>query len=217
LVYRNYASIHFFSQFESIPNLSILPQLNIFDQINISESDHSAILVNLLNPQGTHGYNDLFLKIFFKVFISEMKIDDNEKWIVTAEKERYDIRIKNQNNSKIIIIENKSNNAQDQQNQLYRYWFYGIYIPQFNRKSNRLECFAKIIYLSPSDYKQPMEQSLSRPDYIDKSMPRKIPNGLIKIAFFNDQVIQWLDLCIKLVDKNTNVYYYLIQYKDFWR
>ena len=214
---QNYTSINLFPKYKRFPKLDIVPQLNIFSQVKISEPDHSAILANLLNPQGTHGYKNLFLKMFFKIFIPKMETDDNEYWTVTAEIERYDIRIKNQDSSKIIIIENKSNNAQDQQNQLYRYWFYGIYLPQFNRNANGLKCFAKIIYLSPSDYKQPESQSSSRPNYMDKNLPEKIPQGLVETKFFNDHIIEWLNLCIEMIDNNTNVYYYLTQYKDFWR
>jgi hypothetical protein len=146
-----------------------------------------------------------------------MDIGENEYWTVTAEKEHYDIRIKNQDNGKIIIIENKSNNAQDQQNQLYRYWFHGIYTPQLNRALNGLECFARIIYLSPADYKQPEEQSFSRPDYMDKNLPEKVPRELITTEFFNDKIVKWLELCIKAVYNDMNVYHYLNQYKDFWR
>jgi hypothetical protein len=214
---QNYASINFFPKYKNIPILNIIPQLNIFNQINISEPNHSTILANLLDPQGTHGYNSLFLEVFFKIFVPEMKIDDKEYWFVTAEKEHYDIRIRNKDNSKIIIIENKSNNAQDQPNQIYRYWFSGIYLPQYNRNLHELECFARIIYLSPSDYKEPEEQSLTRPDYIKEDFRKKIPEGLLDIAFFNIQIIKWLDLCIEKVKKNTNVYYYLTQYRDFWR
>jgi hypothetical protein len=146
-----------------------------------------------------------------------METGGTEYWTVTAEKERYDIRVKNQDNSKIIIIENKSNNAGDTANQLYRYWFHGIYTPQFNRNAVGLKCFAKIIYLSPSDYKQPEAQSFLRPNGMDKKLPEKIPEGMVETVFFNDQIIKWLDLCIGAVDSNSGVYYYLAQYKDFWR
>jgi len=218
LLHQNYASIHFTPVYRKLPKIVIITKLNIFKQINISEPDHSKILSNLLDPKGTHGHKDLFLKIFFQVFIPKMEIDKNKKWIVSTEKDRYDIRIKTQDNSKIIIIENKSNNAKDGTNQLYRYWFDGIYIPQFNRNLNGLECFSKIIYLSPSDYKQPEEQSISRPDYIkDKNMPEKVPLEILQIAFFNVQIIKWLDLCIEKIDNNSDVYYYLNQYRDFWR
>jgi hypothetical protein len=217
ILLQNYASINFSPKYMNIAKINIIPQLNIFHQITISEPNHSAILANLLSPQGTHGLNCLFLKVFFDVFVNKMKINDKECWFVTAEKERFDIRIRNQDNSKIIIIENKSNNAQDQPNQLYRYWFNGIYLPQYYRSLCGLECFAKIIYLSPSNYKMPEEQSLTRPDNIKEDHPNRVPEGLLDIAFYNVQIIKWLDLCIEMVENNTNVYYYLTQYRNFWR
>lgn len=212
----NFASNCFYSKKYRIPEFSLASKLNILDQISVSEPEHSKILANLLNPEGTHGLNNLFLNLFLYCFVPEIIFNENENWIVTAEKERYDIRIKNINNSKIIIIENKSNNAEDKPNQLYRYWFNGIYMTQLSRKLNGLECFSKIIYLSPSDYKQPDRQSLSRPNYFNDDLPMEVPRELINISFFNDQIVKWLDLCIKHVDINTNIYYYLSQYRDFW-
>jgi len=214
----NYTLIKFSPKFYRIPKLLIEPELNVFSQIKILEKDHSKILGNLLNPKGTHGYKNLFLNNFFKIFVPDMEINDNDYWIITVEKEgRYDIRIRNRDNSKIIIIENKSGDATDGKNQLYRYWFKGLYTAQFNRKLHGLECFAKIIYLSPADYKAPDNQTQLRPSDFPADYPEKVPSELVNIAFFNNQVLAWLDLCINAVDKNTNVYYYLIQYRDFWR
>jgi hypothetical protein len=191
--------------------------INIFDQIKLSEPEHSKILSNLLNPLGTHGYKNIFLKLFLEVFCPDLDFDEKEHWIVTAEKERYDIRIKNDDNSKIIIVENKSNNAKDRPNQLYRYWFNGIFLAQYNRKLFGLNCFSKIIYLSPSDYKQPEEQSKTRPEDWDINFDERIPCELLDIKFFNTHIIDWLNKCLLDIDKNSNLYYYITQYRDYWR
>jgi len=213
---KNISSVRCYPKKYYFPIIHVTPQLNIFEQIKVSEPGHSKILANLLNPKGTHGCNDLFLKLFFKVFIQEIEYNEKESWVVTAEKERYDIRIKNFDNSKIIIIENKSNNARDKPNQLYRYWYKGIYLAQLYRNRFKLGCFAKIIYLSPSDFKEPEEQSLSRPVSLKNVPHEKVPSELIHLAFFHDQVIKWLDLCIEMLDNKTNVYYFLLQYRNFW-
>lgn len=91
------------------------------------------------------------------------------------------------------------------------------YIAQYNRKSLGLKCFSKILYLSPADYKQPSKQSMSRPKNIDKCFPEKIPMEIMDVVFFNEQIIRWLNLCINSVEKNSNTYYYLNQYRTFWR
>jgi hypothetical protein len=212
----NYNLIPFHLEYKKKLKINKNQNLNIFEQINVSEPEHSVILANLLNPVGSHGYGYLFLKLFFETFYTELTFSEKEHWIVTAEKERYDIRIRNIDNSKIIIIENKSNNAQDQENQLYRYWFNGIYSAQYNRKRLGLGCFSKIIYLSPSDYKQPDRQTLSRPKDMDINFPETVPIEMVDIRFFNKHIVKWLDKCLNSIDSNTNVYYYLKQYFDFW-
>lgn len=55
------------------------------------------------------------------------RFSDNENWTVTAEKGRVDILLKRTHPHSVIIIENKSNYANDQENQLYRYWHQEIY------------------------------------------------------------------------------------------
>jgi hypothetical protein len=107
------------------PKIKIITNINIFKQCSpIVEKQHSNILGTLLNPNGSHGYGTTFLALFFETVLEDTAFfTDSDKWNITIEKGgHYDVRIRNQNNRKIIIIENKSNWAQDQQNQLYRYW-----------------------------------------------------------------------------------------------
>jgi hypothetical protein len=198
--------------------IKITEKINIFAQLSPSEPKHSFILSNLLNPKGNHGYGNSFLNLFFKVFpITPISISPDDIWEVTAEKERFDIRIRNINNTKIIIIENKSNWANDQDNQIYRYWYNGIYSMQINFRKFGLPVYSKIFYLSPSDYKQPSEQSISRPIDYDKNLPEKIPSDIMDVVYFNDHIIRWLNLCINIVEYKSEMYYYLLQYRDFWR
>jgi hypothetical protein len=140
----DFCHIEFSGKHFKISQISIKEDLNIFRQIKISEPEHSLILANLLNPNGTHGCKDVFLKLFFNILVPELNIEENDKWFVTAEIGHYDIRIRNQNNSKIIIIENKSNNANDRENLLYRYWFNGIY-STIQQKIIRTKMFFKNI------------------------------------------------------------------------
>jgi len=48
-------------------------------------------------------------------------------WKVTAEEGKIDLLLKRYSPFSIVVIENKSNWACDQQNQLYRYWYNEIY------------------------------------------------------------------------------------------
>jgi hypothetical protein len=208
---RHKVTIHF-------PKISVENDLNIFQQLSPKEPQHSKILGSLLNPK--FDYGDVFLKLFFEVVLNDPEFitESTDKWIITTEKERYDIRIRNQINSKIIIIENKSNNAEDQGNQLYRYWLNGIYLPQY-RISNtpNIPTYKRILYLSPDESKKPSEQTKSRPGDFDGTSPDSVPLGIIKIVYFHKEIINWLDACMKAVEEKSDIYFYLKQYKDYWR
>ena len=100
-------------------------QFNMFKAcgVNHYENTHSAIIAELLNPQGSHGQGSIFLSSFIRICCShdftfslqgvevhtEFPIDDG----------RLDIFVKNKN-GQIIIIENKIY-ALDQPEQLKRY------------------------------------------------------------------------------------------------
>jgi hypothetical protein len=199
-------------------SIRYIEKINIFEQLDPKEPKHSLIISSILDPKGKHGYGNLFLKLFFKIFpLEPMNISDDDIWEVTAEKERFDIRIRNINNTKIIIIENKSNWAIDQDNQLYRYWYNGIYLMQRQYEQVNIPVFSKILYLSPSDYKQPTIQSISRPNDWDKNLPEKLPVDIIKIVYFKEHMVDWLNLCISSVNKKDDISFYLSQYKEFWR
>lgn len=205
----------FFADFtiKSFPKIEHPSELNFFRKIHITEPQHSSILGDLLNPQGSHQQGDIFLKFFFDVL--EIKYSKEDLWTVTIESERFDIRIATRKMDKIIIIENKSNGADDQPNQLYRYWFYGIYLPQKNF-ANESECYKRILYLSPSDFKTPSEQTLTRPSYFDKNLPEKVPVK-IDVIFFNNEIVKWLSKCMDAVKEVPELYYFIKQYYDFWR
>lgn len=124
-------------------------KFNVFSILGVESretSTHSAFLVELLNPKGSHGQGSLFLKLFIKVLegkkppsegekneYSDMNVPDNEKVdSATVEKEKYlgsidkektkggraDIVIRSTTGT--ICIENKIY-ADDQENQLIRY------------------------------------------------------------------------------------------------
>lgn len=109
---------------------------NVFNVLKLETDEvrlHSRYLADLLNPHGSHGYRDEFLKTFLQ-FIGEISLFP-ELSRVSVYPEKYigpvtpttggqiDILLEDDQHN-ILIIENKIN-AGDQENQLLRYRNYG--------------------------------------------------------------------------------------------
>jgi hypothetical protein len=213
--FKKFVVVNDFPSLKPIPKIVYTRIVNAFEQLSPSEPQHSRIICDLINPNNyliDHG--NRFLELFFKHVLNDSQFEYNEsdEWEVTAERERYDIRIRSKDNGKIIIIENKSNWANDQPNQLYRYWYEGIYKEQKNMDKK----YAKMLYLSPSEFKKYDKQSITKPDKFEKSLDDQLDEKIIKTVFFSKEILNWLDECMKIVDNDDNLYYYLLQYKDFW-
>lgn len=108
-------------------------QLNSYNLFTVSsynsylENFHSDVIAILLNPDERHKQQNIFLNLFLDYLISqgvELKKDDYILCDVTREQGRIDIWIKDNTSKKSIIIENKINNAGDQENQLENYFNY---------------------------------------------------------------------------------------------
>lgn len=105
---------------------------NVFKIVKVvhDEVRHSAFLAELLNPKGTHGQGDVFLRLFveklgIKDFQCENAVANVEQHIGTVTDTnggRIDILIDDKRGNHI-IIENKIY-ANDQDNQLIRYYNY---------------------------------------------------------------------------------------------
>jgi hypothetical protein len=186
-------------------------ELNIFQQFSPSETEHSNILYNILNPESKHGMGNKFLKHFLET-VSDKIFFDNEKWFVTAEAERYDVYIRNVDFTKILILENKSNGANDQPNQLYRYWYYGIYKKQLLMR----QCKGEILYVSPNFNKYPDTQTKQPPIELEKENI-KMPSDVIKVIFYQNEIDKWLEKCMCAVSEGSAIYFYIKQYRDYWR
>jgi hypothetical protein len=208
-----------------LPIIKIKKGLNIFTQLDPSETQHSRILHSLLDTKGKHGCGKLFLGLFFEYVIDDENFQyGGDEWVVTVETGRYDVSIRNKKGTKIVIIENKSNYAEDQKNQLYRYWFRGIYLPQCkNEKRGEGDCFYKILYVSPSRDKSWDEQSISRPEEEGERSKKyppeydKVPESVLKLVIYKEKIADWLSACMVELPENCDMYYYLKQYKEFWR
>jgi len=156
-------------------------EFNVFKTLGLQSSEvrlHSAILTDLLNPLGSHGQNDLFLKIFVRQ--QEITDFDTKSAIAVYEKNtgfinsdytkggRIDILITDKHN-KHIIIENKIY-AGDQKNQLLRYY-------NFDREAHLF--YLNLFGVKPSEF----------------STNATIPEDQYKIISYNYDIIGWLEEC----------------------
>lgn len=162
---------------------------NLFNILGIEawENAHSKILAELLNPKGSHGQGDLFLKLF----TDQLSIDNFDTHSAEVKTEFYigvidsdyikggkiDILISDQNDNQI-IIENKIY-ADDQRNQLVRYFNYGY------KKRGKTELFYLTLWgHEPSAYSK---GTLTNKDY--------------KTISYEKNIIEWLEECINWLIK----------------
>lgn len=198
--------------------------LNVFRFFHPGETTHSRLLAYFLDPHESHGQSDLFLVEFLKLLeISQAESVSAYPWIVTAELGRVDVLIKRQQPHTVIVIENKSNFATDQPNQLYRYWYREIYLQQVERNASQLEMSNpsrnqfRVIYLSPDSSKQADEQSVCRPSAGYEAKPETVPKGIIEHQLFSGLVVQWLTNCLPLLPPlNHRLREFTAQYIEFW-
>lgn len=165
---------------------------NIFSTLGVEllETRHSKFLAELLNPNGSHGCNDLFLKQFLLIepiqnrikeididrFCKSVKVETEQFHIVEKNQSYIDIVLEWQDTA--IVIENKIY-APDQHKQLYRY-----------HKAKNGENFKNIIlvYLT-LDGKSPTEQSLNNLTYDD-----------IELLSYEVHITDWLMSVIEIVE-----------------
>jgi len=152
---------------------------NIFETLKLHKKEvrlHSSILAEFLNPSGTHGQEDKFLRLFLEQesiqnFDSKSAIVEVEKFAGflnddKTEGGRIDIVITDADNKRI-IIENKIY-AEDQKNQLLRY--------------HNFDPTARLYYLNLFG-EDPTDRSLNSENY--------------KIISYKHDIILWLESCRK--------------------
>jgi hypothetical protein len=188
--------------------------------IPIAEPTHSQLLGDLLDPKGSHGQGRLFLEAFLEhIDVPNPKDGD---WMVSVEAGRVDIRVWRRSPPSMILIENKSNGAIDQSNQLYRYWYENIKKPHPDLDHSKLEIKRafQVIYLPPYAGKQPEQHSLSCPECLDGlGLPKTLHDAdvTVKLLTFRDDISAWLDGCKKLIPPtNTRLKTYLQFYTELW-
>ncbi len=170
---------------------SEVPRFNLFSVLR-SDSDevrlHSRFLAEILNPNGSHGFD--FISLFLDVVPGDdiPKSLDIESTEILVEKDNIDIQIVTPDT--IIVIENKIF-AGDQEQQLARYYNQA-------RSKGKKVC---IIYLT-LDGRDPSEQSVAG---LDKDV--------ICISY-KEHVYQWIEQCLFKSLENPAVRESLLQYQD---
>lgn len=219
---------HFIEEYKSIEKQWSEKQIkgedfNVFDFMHsafgITETKHSKILAYFLNPSANHGLGTLFLNSFLKKI--KIDFDENVKynWEITLEDKNADIVIKATNPQKIsVVIENKSNEAKDQANQLYRYWYDHIYTfhnQDLNKAENKQ--ISRLVYLSGFSEKTYTELSLEKPDNISLDYQKlDETKGFITNWSFVTELSDWLSECVYVVEKNSWFKFFLQNYVQFW-
>lgn len=208
-------------------------EFNVFHLINdicgIGETKHSRFLAFILNPNSAHGQKDAFLKLFLKKLGIEYGVEERE-WHVSAEKDNVDILIQSNYPTKIsIVIENKSNDARDQPNQLYRYWHNHIY-KFYNDEGFHFDDTAncRIVYLVEGNWKVYLDKSIEKPVKSDefeidnhfnkyKDCPlEKLDKDFITVWTFLEDIKEWLSECISDEQTPYRVICFIEDYIKFW-
>ena len=172
---------------------------NVFlvNGVKIDEDTHSAILADLLNPNGSHRQGAVFLKHFLNLELLGLTNSSDHG-------ELNDFYVKRKANSKYgeidiflekkdyacIIIENKIHDAPDQDSQLYRYYKYAK--KRFSDEQIRL------IYLTRRDGRVPNKNSLR-----GKDGEEALDIGRVICMSYESDIVEWLEDCLKEVKAAT--------------
>jgi len=162
--------------------------------VNHYENTHSAILAELLNPNGTHGLKSKLLDCFIGTLDEYFTIQDFncENARIRTEHSttegRIDILIEDEQRKKAIIIENKVY-AGDQREQLIRY---NKYAEETYQKGNY-----QILYLTLWG-DDASEQSGDGVSYLPIS--------------YRENVVSWLEKCVAIASRFPMVRETIIQY-----
>lgn len=180
---------------------------NLFSILNIEryELKHSALIANLLDPKGSHGCGDAFLRAFFEIALKGSAYPFESSTPPQSYTEHYtgpiagdtggriDILVESKSSHYGLIIENKIY-AGDQDKQLTRYDNYGK--ETFGAGRYRL------VYLTLYGYDASKESTAT------KSSEEV---GYLRLSYAED-ILRWLEQCVRLADNKPLVRESLNQY-----
>ena len=177
--------------------------------VKIDEDRHSAILADLLNPNGSHRQKAVFLKHFLNLELlgladsfdySELKGFHVERKANRKDGE-IDVLLEKKDDA-CIIIENKIHDAVDQDNQLNKYYKYA--------KESFTDDQIKLIYLT-RDGREPNKNSLR-----GKDGKEDLDIGRVICMSYERAILKWLEDCLEEVKaaKATPIREVLFQYQE---
>ena len=178
---------------------------NLFSILRIegSELKHSALIANLLDPEGSHGCGDAFLRAFFEIALKGTAYPFEDCTLPHSYTEYYtgpiagdtggriDILVKSSHYG--LIIENKIY-AGDQDKQLTRYDNYG-------KETFGADGYL-LVYLTLYGYDASKESTAT------KSAEEV---GYLRLSYAED-ILRWLEQCARLADNKPLVRESLNQY-----
>lgn len=178
---------------------------NLFSILRIegSELKHSALIANLLDPKGSHGCGDAFLRAFFEIALKERTYPFEDCTLPHSYTEYYTGPIAGDTGGRIdilvkssrygLIIENKIY-AGDQDKQLTRYDNYG-------KKTFGADRY-HLVYLTLYGYDASKESTAT------KSAEEV---AYLRLSYAED-ILRWLEQCVRLADNKPLVRESLNQY-----
>jgi hypothetical protein len=198
-------------------NLSYGVDFNPLRLIPIKEPIHSKVIGDFLNPKGSHGQGPLFLQSF----LEWLEVPEREEghWQISIETGRVDILLWRDRPAAMILIENKVKGAQDQPNQLYRYWHHQMFLwkPEHWRDEKTRRSF-RLIYLPADGSKAPAPHSLERPsDWGDEVNKHETVPLECDMRSLQEVMKLWQDRALKEVPaSNQRLHVFFHLYKELW-
>lgn len=186
--------------------LDLNNNFNFFEAISDTykkENLHSDLMKQILDPTTKEIGNISYLKSFLKI-IGVNDFGDLRNVKVERECNRIDILISNNKNA--IIIENKINNAPDQDKQLERY---------SKKITNEVKkTVKKIVYITLSSKDNCEPSNLNEYNDIEKIQEKLIHLPAVSNAPDKKSLINWLAKCIEIAPENSIGKIFLEQYKQ---
>ena len=180
---------------------------NLFSILNIEryELKHSALIANLLDPKGSHGCGDAFLRAFFEIALKGTAYPFEDCTLPHSYTEHYtgpisgdtggriDILVKSKSSHYGLIIENKIY-AGDQDKQLTRYDNYG----KKTFGADRYLLVYLTLFGSEASEGSTAKGNAKEVDYLCLS--------------YAEDILRWLEQCVRLADNKPLVRESLNQY-----